>query len=118
VDTIGHPSGRILLRREPLPFDMEAVVAAAAGHGVALEINSQIDRLDLGDVPARLARERGVPLVIASDAHSQAAFGVLRWGVQVARRAWAEADDVLNTRPLADLRQLLRRHRAVTREAR
>jgi len=118
VDTIGHPSGRILLRREPLPFDMEAVVGAAARHGVALEINSQVDRLDLGDVAARLARERGVPLVIASDAHSQAAFGVLRWGVQVARRAWAEAGDVLNTRPLADLRPLLRRHRAVARDAR
>src|SRR5205814_10536176 len=78
VDTIGHPSGRILLRREPLPFDMEAVVAAAARHGVALEINSQVDRLDLGDVPARLARDRGVPLVVVSDARSQAALGVVR----------------------------------------
>ena len=118
VDTIGHPSGRILLRREPLPLDMEAVVDAAARHGVALEINSQVDRLDLGDIPARLARDRGVPLVIASDAHSQAAFGVLRWGVQVARRAWAEAADVLNTRPLAELRRSLRRQHVVAREAR
>jgi DNA polymerase (family 10) len=115
VDTIGHPTGRLLLRRGPLPLDVEAVVDAAARHGVALEINSQIDRLDLGDVPARLARERGVPLVIASDAHSQAALGVLRWGVQVARRAWAEPGDVLNTRPLDALRSSLRRHRAATR---
>jgi DNA polymerase (family 10) len=111
VDTIGHPTGRLLLRREPLPFDVEAVVAAAARHGVALEINCQVDRLDLGDVHARLARERGVRLVIASDAHSQAGFGVLRWGVQIARRAWAGSADVLNTQPLDALRSSLRRHR-------
>jgi DNA polymerase (family 10) len=117
VDAIGHPTGRILLRREPLPFDLAAVVDAAARQGVALEINSQVDRLDLGDVPARLARERGVPLVITSDAHSRAAFGVLRWGVQVARRAWAEPGDVLNTRPLDALRASLRRHRAATTRA-
>jgi DNA polymerase (family X) len=79
---------------------------------VALEINCQVDRLDLGDVHARLARERGVALVIASDAHSQAAFGTLRWGVQVARRAWAGPRDVLNTRPLHDLQRSLRRHRS------
>ena len=118
VDTIGHPTGRILLRREPLPLDVEAVVEAAARHGVALEINSQVDRLDLGDVAARVARDRGVPLVIASDAHSQAALGVVRWGVQVARRAWAGADDVLNTRPLDALRRSLRRHRGTSPAAR
>ncbi len=118
VDTIGHPTGRILLRREPLPLDIEAVVDAAARHGVALEINSQVDRLDLGDVPARLARDRGVPLVIVSDAHSQAALGVVRWGVQVARRAWASADDVLNARPLGGLLSSLRRHRNPGRAAR
>jgi DNA polymerase (family 10) len=117
VDAIGHPTGRILLRREPLPLDIEAVVNGAAAHGVALEINSQIDRLDLGDVPARLARERGVPLVIVSDAHSQAALGVVRWGVQVARRAWAAPADVLNTRSLGDLRASLRRHRGAGRAA-
>jgi DNA polymerase (family 10) len=118
VDAIGHPTGRILLRREPLPLDIEAVVNGAAAHGVALEINSQIDRLDLGDVPARLARERGVPLVIVSDAHSQAALGVVRWGVQVARRAWAAPADVLNTRSLGDLRASLRRHRGAGGAAR
>jgi DNA polymerase (family 10) len=117
VDTIGHPTGRILLRREALPLDIEAIVQAAAAHGVALEINSQIDRLDLGDVSARLARDRGVPLVIVSDAHSQAALGVVRWGVQIARRAWATAGDVLNTKPLAALRASLRRHRTSPRPA-
>jgi DNA polymerase (family X) len=111
VDTIGHPTGRLLLKREPYHLDLIAVFDASAKAGVALEINCQVDRLDLNDVNARLARERGVKLVIASDAHSQAAFGTLRWGVQVARRAWLEPTDVLNTRSIAELRQTLRRNR-------
>ena len=112
VDTIGHPTGRLLLKREPYGLDLMAVTGAAARNGVALEINCQVDRLDLNDVNARLARDRGVKLVIASDAHSQAAFGTLRWGVQVARRAWVEAGDVLNTLPIAELRLTLRRARS------
>jgi DNA polymerase (family 10) len=111
VDVIGHPTGRLILRREPYPFDVERVFAAAAAAGVALEINSQIDRLDLDDSHAKLARDRGVKLVIDSDAHSPAALGVLRWGAAVARRAWLEPQDVLNTLPVSDLRANLRRHR-------
>jgi DNA polymerase (family 10) len=117
VDTLGHPTGRLLLRRDPQRARLETVIDAAAAGGAALEINCQIDRLDLSDVNARLARERSVPLVIASDAHSRSAFGTLRWGVQVARRAWATAGDVLNTRPLPELRRSLRRHRAHAVEA-
>jgi DNA polymerase (family 10) len=90
---------------------MEAVTAAAARHGVALEINCQVDRLDLNDANARLARDRGVPLVISTDGHSVNALSNLRWGVQVARRAWVTPDDVLNTRELDDLRASLRRNR-------
>lgn len=111
VDILGHPTGRRLLKRDPLRINMEAVAAAAAHHGVALEINCQIDRLDLNDAHARLARERGVRLVISTDAHSVTALGNLRWGVQMARRAWATPDDVLNTRTLGELRPMLRRHR-------
>lgn len=111
VDVLGHPTGRLILRREPYAFDIDAVLDAAARHGVALEINAQVDRLDLSDVNARLARDRGVRLVISSDAHSRAAFGVLRWGVVVARRAWLTPDDVLNTRPFDAFRAALRRHR-------
>ena len=66
---------------------------------MAIEINCQVDRLDFNDVHAKLARDRGVPLVISSDAHSRHAFGRLRWGVLVARRAWLQPADVLNTRP-------------------
>jgi DNA polymerase (family 10) len=109
VDVIGHPTGRLILRREPYPFDIEAVMDAAARHRVALEINCQVDRLDLNDVHARLARDRGVPIVISSDAHSRHALGTLRWGVMVARRAWLTPGDVLNTRPFAEFKAALRR---------
>jgi DNA polymerase (family 10) len=111
VDVLAHPTGRLILKREPYRFDVEQVFRAAAAAGVALEINGQTDRLDLDDMHARLARERGVRLVIDSDAHSPSALGNLRWGVTVARRAWLEPDDVLNTRPLPAFRSLLRRNR-------
>ena len=111
VDTIGHPTGRLILRREPFRFDVDRVFDAAAAAGVAMEINSQIDRLDLDDLHARRARDRGVRLIIASDAHSPAALGGLRWGVGVARRAGLEAADVLNTRDVEGFRAALRRHR-------
>jgi DNA polymerase (family 10) len=111
VDILGHPTGRRILRREPYPFDVEAVVDAAVRHGVALEINAQIERLDLSDVNARFARERGVRIVISSDAHSRQALASLRWGVVVARRAWLGPADVLNTQPFDAFRAGLRRNR-------
>ena len=111
VDVLGHPTGRLLLRREPLRFDMDAVLAAAARAGIALEINCQLDRLDVSDTVARAARDRGIPLIISSDAHTIGEFDTLAWGIGVARRAWLSRDDVLNTRSLDALRPLLRRHR-------
>ena len=111
VDVLGHPTGRRLLKREPLRLNMERIATATAGLGVALEINCQVDRLDLNDAQARLAAERGARLVISTDAHSVSALGNLRWGVQMARRAWLEPDAVLNTRSVDELRPLLRRHR-------
>jgi DNA polymerase (family 10) len=111
VDVIAHPTSRALLRREPSRVNLEQVTRAAATHGVALEINCQLDRLDLSDVNARYARERGVKLIISSDAHSRAALAHTRWGVMVARRAWASKHDVLNTLPFDEFRRSLRRHR-------
>jgi DNA polymerase (family 10) len=111
VDILGHPTGRRILKRPAYPVDMEAVIDAAARNGVAVEINCQVDRLDLNDVHAKLARDRGVPLVISTDAHSRSAFGRLRWGVMVARRAWVQPADVLNTRPFEAFRASLRRNR-------
>ena len=113
VDVLGHPTGRLLLKREPAQVNMDLLTAAAARLGVALEINAQTARLDLSDAHARLARERGVRLVISTDAHSAGALRNLRWGVQMARRAWATPGDVLNTRGLNDLRDSLRRSRRV-----
>jgi DNA polymerase (family X) len=110
VDVIGHPTGRLILKRSPYSLDIEAVIDAASRHKVALEVNSQIDRLDLNDTQARLARDRGVRIIISSDAHSQAALAVTRWGVVQARRGWLTPDDVLNTRPFEEFRSLLRRN--------
>jgi DNA polymerase (family 10) len=112
VDILGHPTGRLIMRREPYAVDIEAVIEAAASSGVAMEINCQVDRLDLNEAQARLAHERGVRLVISSDAHSRMALSTLRWGVLVARRAWLEPADVLNTRSFDDFRAALRRNRS------
>lgn len=110
VDVLGHPTGRLLLKREPARVNMEQVATAAARHGVALEINCQPHRLDLNDAHARLARERGVRLVVSTDAHSANELGNLRWGALLARRAWLEPDAVVNTRTVDELRPLLRRN--------
>ena len=111
VDILGHPTGRMLLKRQAYPIDIEAIIDAAVRTGVAVEINSQPHRLDLIDVHAKLAHERGARIVISSDSHSRHALAYLRWGVMVARRAWLQAGDVLNTQSFDDFRASLRRHR-------
>jgi len=108
---LGHPTGRRLLAREPYPVDMQAIVDRAVSCGVALEINSQAHRLDMNDAHARLAHERGARIVISSDAHSRQGFRSLQWGIVVARRAWLEARDVLNTLAFTEFRAALRRNR-------
>jgi DNA polymerase (family X) len=112
VDIVGHPTGRLLLRRDAYAVDMRRVIEAAAAHGVALEINAQVDRLDLSDVHARMAKDAGAMLVIDTDSHSRGGFDAMAWGVTVARRAWLTADDVLNTRPVDQFVAGLRRNRA------
>jgi DNA polymerase (family X) len=112
VDVLGHPSGRMLLKREPYGMNFERVVEAAAAAGAAIEINSQPHRLDLDEHHARLARDRGVKLMINSDAHSPTALGYTRWGVTIARRAWLTPADILNTLPLARFKKALRRERS------
>jgi len=110
VDVLGHPTGRRLLKRPPYAFDVDAVVTAAARRGVIVEINCQVERLDLNDVHARLARDRGAKLVISTDAHSRSAFHRLRWGVSMARRAWLGPADIVNTLPFEQFRTALRRN--------
>jgi len=111
VDIIGHLTARMLLRREGSKIQLERVIDAAKANGVALEINSQPHRLDLCDSHARLARDRGVALVIDSDAHYVEALDYPRWGILTARRAWVTKDDVLNTLPLKQFKKALRRSR-------
>ena len=110
IDVLGHPLGRLILKREAHKADMTQVIAAAVNAGLALEINAQVDRLDLDDLHARQARAAGARIVISSDSHSTAGFGALRWGIAVARRAWLAPDDVLNTRSVEDFRRRLRRN--------
>ncbi|MCG3208943.1 MAG: DNA polymerase/3'-5' exonuclease PolX [Anaerolineae bacterium] len=102
VKLIGHPSGRLLPRREAGDFDMEAVFRAAAATGTALEINAAPERLDLNDAHARRAIELGVKLIINCDAHHTHDFDNLHFGVATANRGWATAANVLNTLPLAE----------------
>ena len=96
---IGHPTGRLLLRRDAYQFDLDAVLKAAAEHKVAMELNSYPDRLDLNDVHLRLAKQHGVKIVINTDSHHTSHLEKLRYGVIQARRAWLTKDDVLNTLP-------------------
>lgn len=96
---IGHPTGRLLLRRDAYQFDVEKVLEAAARHKVAMELNAYPDRLDLCDRHLRMAKERGVPIVINTDAHHTSHMDKIRYGVLQARRAWLTAADVLNTLP-------------------
>jgi DNA polymerase (family X) len=109
VDVIGHPTGRLIQRREPYAVDLDAVFAAAARTGTLLEINANPDRRDLSDVNARAAVRAGVRLVIDSDAHRVRTLQNMRWGVATARRGWVTREDVANTRSWAEL-QALRKH--------
>lgn len=109
VAVIGHPTGRLINRRPPYDVDLEAVIAAAARTGTFLEINANPWRLDLDDRQAAAAKAAGVKLVISTDAHSTRGLEVMRCGVLQARRGGLEAADVANTRPLAELRRLMKR---------
>lgn len=113
VDIIGHPTGRLLGRREPFDLDMEAVIAKAAETGTVLELNSHPERLDLNDVHLRMARKAGVSICIDTDAHDYTHFNFLRWGVATARRGWMRPVDVINTLPLDAMLGRLKRNRSV-----
>lgn len=109
VDIIGHPSGRLLGRREPADLDMEKIFKAAAETETALEINAHPERLDLNGAHTRRALELGCLLTINTDAHHTDQFGFMRYGVGTARRGWARADSVVNTWDVARLMAWLRR---------
>jgi DNA polymerase (family 10) len=114
VDVLAHPSGRLIGRREGMDLDIERIAEAAAASGTFLEINCQPHRLDLRPAHARRAIDAGVPLVISTDAHRPTSFPRLDLGVAMARRAWATAADVANTRSWGDLQALRKPHRRAT----
>jgi DNA polymerase (family 10) len=100
VSIIGHPTGRMLLRRDAYAYDMDAILKAAARNKVAMELNAYPDRLDLCDRHLRMARQHGVKIVINTDSHHTSHMEKIRFGILQARRAWLTADDVLNTLPV------------------
>ncbi|MFC1870445.1 DNA polymerase/3'-5' exonuclease PolX [Chloroflexota bacterium] len=102
VNVLAHPTCRLLPGREPVAVDMETVFRAAARSNTALEINAMPSRLDLKDIHIQRARELGVKLVIGTDAHGTEHLEFMRFGVGMARRGWCEAQDILNTKPLAE----------------
>jgi len=102
VDFLCHPTNRLIGRREGNPIDLNRIIRTAKDNGKMLEIDGQPERLDLDEVWARKAMDEGVPLVVDSDAHSVGELDNMSYGVIVARRAWLEAKDVMNTRNLKD----------------
>ena len=107
VNAIGHPTGRLVNKREGLPLDMAAIVNRAADTGTALEINASYQRLDLNDVHAKMALDAGCVLTINTDAHTTTGLASLHGGLATARRAWATKGDVVNTWTLAKLKKFI-----------
>jgi DNA polymerase (family X) len=105
---LGHPTGRILLHREPFPFDFDLIATEAARRHVLLEINASPERLDLAAPLIRSARAKGCQFVISTDAHQQKHLANMQYGVRMARRGWLEAADVINTRSAAEFAKLLK----------
>ncbi|HYO10896.1 MAG TPA: DNA polymerase/3'-5' exonuclease PolX [Tepidisphaeraceae bacterium] len=111
VTIIGHPTGRLINRREGLPLEMDKVIKAAADTGTCLEINASYPRLDLDEFNARAAMEAGVMISIDTDAHSTQEFDLIPYGISVARRAWLTPKHVLNAQPLAAVRKFIKAKR-------
>ena len=113
TDVLGHPTGRLLLGRAPLEFDMDAVLSACVKSGCAVELNGSAHRLDFGARELGMAKERGILVSIAADAHATGEIAEhLDHGIAVARRAGLTPDDVLNAKPLSELRAWLTARRA------
>ncbi|QBQ55480.1 DNA polymerase/3'-5' exonuclease PolX [Nitrosococcus wardiae] len=106
---LAHPSGRLINEREPYPIDLERIMMGAKERGCFLEVNAQPARLDLTDIHCKTAKDLGLKVVISTDAHSITHLDYMRLGIGQARRGWLEPEDVLNTRPLSELKKLLER---------
>lgn len=111
VHCIGHPTGRIIGKRDPYPLDFTELIHAAAETGTALEINAQPDRMDLNDELAAEVRKSGVMLVISTDSHKYTDFYTMELGVDIARRAWCTPENILNTRSWREVERMLSKKR-------
>jgi DNA polymerase (family 10) len=109
VDAIGHPTGRLVGKREPYAFDFEALCRACAATGCLLELNGHPERMDLPDMLAAAGKQHGVRFVLSTDSHQPGNLPFMKYAVFLARRAGLEAGDILNTRPLAEFRKGLKR---------
>jgi DNA polymerase (family 10) len=110
IHALGHPTGRLLLHRDGYPFDFERVVKEAVKRNVRLEINGSPERLDLSSAMVRAAKALGAKFIISTDAHHTLTLGYnMPYGVLTARRGCLEAGDVLNTLPLAELKEAIRK---------
>ncbi|HTD70901.1 MAG TPA: DNA polymerase/3'-5' exonuclease PolX [Gemmatimonadales bacterium] len=109
VDAIGHPTGRLVGKREPYPFDFDALCRACAATGCLLELNGHPERMDLPDTLAAAGKQHGVRFVLSTDSHQPGNLPFMKYAVYLARRAGLEAGDILNTRPLAEFRKGLKR---------
>lgn len=109
VNFLAHPTGRLIGRRDAYEVDVEKIIDSAKENNVFLEINAFPDRLDLNDVHAKMAKEKGVRMVIGTDAHSLDHLRFMRYGIAVARRGWLEKKDVLNTCSLKEIERTLLR---------
>jgi len=109
VNILAHPTGRLILEREPYRVNLEEVIKVAVNEGVVLEINAHPARLDLNDIHSRMAKEMGAKLVINTDAHAISQLGLMRYGIFTARRGWLEKEDVINTNPVKKLMGLISR---------
>lgn len=112
VTMLGHPTGRLLLRREGYKLNMEKILQAAAKHHKMIEINAQPERLDLDWTHVKRAKSLGIPLVVNPDAHSPEELGLFKFGVNVARRGWLSANEVFNTKPLHEVLAELAKRKA------
>ncbi len=109
VNIFGHPSGRLINERPAYEIDLMKVMKAAVERGCYLELNAHPDRLDLDDVHCQMAKQMGLKIALSTDAHSLDDLALMRFGIGQARRGWLEPSDVINTRSLPELRQLLKR---------
>src|SRR6266513_2729974 len=105
VDAIGHPTGRLVGKREPYAVDFDALTRACVAHGCLLEINGHPERMDLPDSLAAAGKQHGVRFVLSTDSHQPGNLSFMKYAVYLARRAGLEAADILNTRPLAEFRK-------------